>query len=136
MLVEHIIEDLREVLESEPECAAYQVAIARYKHEVGGEIMVQPVGSYSWDEDGEFFLNPSGTSLAFELEERIITARGLLQELEAATDLPLFVAYARDKVKLLPDGSIASLTDPLWGIGIHDGERLLLFYYGKPEPES
>jgi hypothetical protein len=135
MLVTHVIEDLNMVLISEPVCATYEIALARYKNEVGGDITVQSVGSFNWDEE-EFFLNPEGSASAYSLKERKLLTQELLTELESLPDIHSRIAYAREKVKFLVDGSVASLNLPLWGTGVHHGARLVYFYFGEPKPTA
>lgn len=134
MLVEHMIKDLRSVIRTNPECASYKIAIARYKSEFGGQIIIQSVSSINWDEDEEFFLNPEGTASAYKLQERHLTAQGLLLELESKPIIHPYVAHARDRVKILADGGVASLNMPIWGTGFHQGAELVYFYFGKPKP--
>jgi hypothetical protein len=135
MLLLHVIEDLRSVLNSEPSCVSYEIAIACYKNEVGGEISVQSVGSFNWDDD-EFFFNPKGTASAYKLEERLLTTKGLLSELESTPTIHTHSAYVREKVKFLPDDSVASLNSPIWGTGIHHVAKLVYFYFGKSKPAT
>lgn len=136
MLVQHMIEDIKSVLAEHPQCAGYELAMARYKTEVGGEIVVQSIGSYNWDEDEEFFLNPEGASSAYQLADRLISAHDLLEELEARPEIHGFEAFARERVKVLADGGAASLNQPLWGTGYHHGAKLLYFYFGQPMPTT
>ena len=136
MLVQQVVDYLQSILISEPDRAGYGVAIGRYEREDGGDVLIQAVRSYSWDEDREFFLNSGAATTVHEFDDRDISAMMLLKELEARPELRGFLVYVRERVTVFPDGGVASFNEPAWGVSVHDGARLIYFEYGKVEPQS
>ena len=137
MIVEHIIEDMESVFKSNPDAQAYEVAFASYSDDSFSNIDFKIVEAFDWDDDEEFFLVPSGAAKHFKLNPRNYTAQTFLSDLKLVdANIADFPAYARARIKVAKDGSIASLNSPLWGTGYHDDEKILYFYHGKQPPET
>ena len=136
MKVNNLFLDIKSILEQDVSKSDYTIAFASY---VGGDssnISVTDVEAVHWDEE-DFFLIPAGSAQHYDIEGEELTVRDFLLKLK---DAPLSVindlaVYAHTKIKLLPDGSIASITSPLWGTGVHDDARLVYFYCGD-EPDA
>lgn len=137
MIVRHIIEDLESVFESLPISKEFDVAFACYSDDDSGNIEFRTFEAFHWDEDEEFFLVPSGCGKHYSLDTTKFTAESFLTALKSAVndEVSEYCAYARARIKIAKDGSVASLNSPLWGTGYHEQERLLYFYHGK-QPES
>jgi hypothetical protein len=137
MIVRHIIEDIESVFESLPESKDYDVAFASYLDDGSGKIEFRTVEAFHWDDDEEFFLVPSGCAKHYSLESEQFKAENFLKAVKVAVsdEIAGYCAYARARIKITEDGSVASLNSPLWGTGFHEQERLLYFYHGK-QPEN
>lgn len=132
MNVSHIIEDLESIISVTPETESYGLAFASYLEDGSGNIELKDVEAFEWHDDEEFFLVPAGTAQYFNLEPRHLTATGFLAELKGIqVAIGGYTAYAKSRVKVAKDGSVASLNSPLWGTGYHMTEKLVYFYHGK-----
>ena len=131
MKVQHIIDDLKSIFERLPEARTYGVAFASYLEDGSGQISLRGVEAFHWDDDDEFFLVPDGAAKHYELQSKNYTGESFLKELmdveERVSD---FVTYARARIKIAKDGSVASLNSPLWGTGYHEQAKLVYFYHG------
>lgn len=132
MIVQHIIDDLKSIFEKLPEAQTYGVAFANYLEDGSGQIHLRDVEACHWDDDDEFFLIPEGAAKHYELQNKNYTGQSFLKELmDVEENISDFVAYARARIKIAKDGSVASLNSPLWGIGYHEQAKLVYFYHGS-----
>ena len=130
MHVSDLIDDLAEALATFPEAAGWRIGVATYTDGPGSDISVMHVASVDTDADDEFFLVPEGMGEAFGLAERPITAKQLLDELRAHPEWAGHPVCVRSEVIRMPDGSLACRSKMAWGAGVHEGARLVYFYYG------
>lgn len=137
MIVGDVIEDVEGVLKEHPEAVNYDIAIAAYEEDGTGLIKVRNVEAYHWDDDEEFFLIPAGAAHHYNLEAIDLKASELLKDLKGVDNKEIhsFVVFARAQIKVLGDGSVASLNSPLWGTGVHHEAKLIYFYHGM-EPNA
>jgi len=132
MLVQHIVEDLKSIFKEHPQAEEYGIAFASYLEDGSGQIQLQEVEAFEWDDDDEFFLIPTGSSKHYGLKRKNFTGKEFLEDLACLDEGVMeFVAYARAKIKVAKDGSVASLNSPLWGTGYHQQARLVYFYHGN-----
>ncbi|MBY6016773.1 hypothetical protein KUW04_03060 [Halomonas denitrificans] len=133
MIVRHIVEDVESVFNTLPEAKGFEVAFACYADDDSGNIEFRTFEAFHWDDDEEFFLVPSGCAKHYSLKPEKFTAESFLSALKNAVsdEINNYCAYARARIKVAADGSVASLNSPLWGTGYHEQERLLYFYHGK-----
>jgi len=133
MIVKEIIEDIEGVLRENPLASEFDIAFASYVEDESGSIKVDNVEAYHWDEDEEFFLVPSGAAHLYKLPVVELKAGAFLKELCNIENKEIlsYEAFAREQIKTLKDGSVASLNSPLWGTGVHNEARLIYFYHGK-----
>ncbi len=131
MRVSDLVEDLKASLEQFPGAAAWRVGVATYTAGPSSDINVMYLGSYSIEPDDELILVPEGLGSFFKLEEHPFTASELLGSLQAKPEIGSFPAYAKSEAVELPDGTIVSKNDPLWGTGVQDVGQLVYFYYGS-----
>jgi hypothetical protein len=130
MLVSDLVEDLKTALDQFPIASDWRVGVATYTDGPGSDITVMYVGSYSIEPDDEVILVPEGMGSYFKLEDRPFTASELLGWLQAKPELASFPAYAKSDAVELPDGTIVSKNEPLWGTGVQDAGQIVYFYYG------
>ncbi|UTP72341.1 hypothetical protein NLG07_10140 [Alteromonas sp. LMIT006] len=138
MNVRQIIEDVESVFKSLPKAKEYDVAFACYAQDGSGNIELRAIEAFHWDDDGEFFLVPNGCATHFSLKPVQYSAQQFLDALKSKinSEIEDYCAYARAKIKIAKDGSIASLNSPLWGTGYHEKEQLLYFYHGEQPSDA
>ena len=73
MLVSHIIEDIELALSETPVANNFQIAFAAYHEDSSGNININHVEAFLWDEDDEFFLIPGGAAKYYDLTPSTIT---------------------------------------------------------------
>lgn len=130
MIVSELVDDLRAALDQFPAAFDWRVGVATYTDGPGSDITMMYVASYSIEPDDELILVPEGLGPSFNLEESPLTASDLLNSLHAKPELASFPTYAKSEAVELPDGTIVSKNDPLWGTGVQDEGQLVYFYYG------
>lgn len=133
MLVSDMITDLTAALAQFPDAADWRVGIACYTDGPGSDINVMYVASHEADDAQDFTLVPEGMGAGFGLDETPLTAGELLAALGSNPAWASFAAYAAAEAVELPDGRRVSRNEPLWGTGVHEGARLVYFYYGDAE---
>ena len=131
MLVSELIDDLTAALDQFPLASQWRVGVATYTAEPGGDITVMYVASYSVEPDDEIILVPEGMGSYFKLEEHPLTAAELLASLRERPEIAAFLTYAKSDTVELPDGTIVSKNEPLWGAGVQEQGQLVYFYYGN-----
>ena len=135
MLVSELMDDLRAAFAQVPPASDWRVGIATYTNGSGSDITIMYVTSYSVEPDDEIILVPEGLGSHFKLEERPFTAGELLTSLSDRPQTAAFPTYAKSEAVELPDGTIVSKNEPLWGTGIQEQGQLVYFYYGnRAEP--
>lgn len=135
MLVSELVDDLRAAITQVPAASGWRVGVATYTHCFGSDITIMYVASYSVEADDEIILVPEGLGSYFKLEERPFTAGELLASLSDRPEAAAFPTYAKSDAVKLPDGTIVSKNEPLWGTGVQEQGQLVYFYYGsRAEP--
>lgn len=135
MIVSELTDDLKAALDQFPPASQWRVGVATYADEPGGEITIMYVASYSVEPDDEIILVPEGMGAHFKLEEHPFTAAELLASLGERPEIKAFPTYAKSDAVELPDGTIVSKNEPLWGTGVQEQGQLVYFYYGsRAEP--
>ena len=131
MIIREMIEDLEDVLKESDSVKDYDIAVAAYDDVDPSEINITYIGAFYSDENRHFFLVPVGAETFYGLESEIMTAGGLLKSLKSMGYEALsYKALVRVSTDRLKDGSIASLSKPLWATGIHDDAQLVYFCFG------
>ena len=130
MLVSDLVDDLKAAFAQFPPARSWRVGVASHTDGPGSDITIMYVASYSIEPDDEVILVPEGLGSHFKLEERPFTATELLDALAARSDIAAFPTYAKSDAVRLPDGTIVSKNEPLWGTGVQEQGQLVYFYYG------